>query len=61
MDGISKTIFVYKPHSQLGLSMQVSVTLQVTTMAEISISIDIKYFGDDNTIIATFNIIPCIN
>ena len=31
------------------------------TMAEISISIEIKYFGDDNNIIATFNIIPCIN
>ena len=31
------------------------------TMAEISISIEIKYFGGDNNIIATFNIIPCIN
>ena len=27
-------------------------------MAEISISIEIKYFGGDNNIIATFNIIP---
>ena len=50
MDGICKTIFVYKSHSQLGLSIQVLVTLQVTTMAEISISIDIKYFGGDNNI-----------
>ena len=31
------------------------------TMAEISISIEIKYFGGDNNIIATFNIIPCID
>ena len=31
------------------------------TMAEISISIEIKYFGGDNNIIATFNIIPWIN
>ena len=29
------------------------------TMAEISISIEMKYFGDDNIIIATFYIIPC--
>ena len=31
------------------------------TMAEISISIEIKYFGGDNKIIATFTSIPCIN
>jgi hypothetical protein len=27
-------------------------------MAEISISIEIKYFGGDNNIIATINVIP---
>ena len=31
------------------------------TMAEISISIEIKYFGGDNNIIATINIKPWIN
>ena len=30
-------------------------------MAEISISIENEYFGGDNNIIATFNIISCIN
>ena len=29
-------------------------------MAEISISIEIKYFGGDNNMIATFNIIPLL-
>ena len=30
-------------------------------MAEISISIENKYFGGEHNMIATFNIIPCIN